>query len=115
MADITSAIDFLKKIKEEDFVTVKFTKQDGTERIMKCTLNFDKIPQEQRPKKVDLIQVLNLIQNNGILHVFDLEKNAWRSVPFEKVEWLETQLGRFAIKIGKGMLAGKEFLKALLK
>jgi hypothetical protein len=30
MAEITSAIDFLRKIRTEDFVNVKFTKQDGS-------------------------------------------------------------------------------------
>ena len=102
MAEITSAIDFLKRIRAEDFVTVKFIKQDGTERIMKCTLNFDRIPQEQRPKKVDLPQILKLIHKSGILHVFDMEKMAWRSVPFEKVRWLETpSRARFTIKLKK--------------
>ena len=102
MADITSAIDFLKRIKSEDFVTIKFIKQDGTERIMKCTLDFEKIPHDHRPKKVDLGTILKLIHKNGILHVFDLEKDAWRSVPFEKVVWLQTPSNiRFQIKLKK--------------
>jgi hypothetical protein len=103
MAEITSAIDFLKRIRAEDFVTIKFIKQDGTERIMKCTLNFDKIPHDHRPKKVDLSQILKLIHQNSILHVFDLEKIAWRSVPFDKVQWLQTpSKAMFTIKLKKG-------------
>ena len=102
MPEISSAIDFLRRIRAEDFVTVKFTKQDGSIRIMKCTLNFDKIPQEHRPKKVDLGQILKLIDQNGILHVFDLEKISWRSVPFNKVEWLQTPSNvKFTIKLKK--------------
>ena len=102
MPEISSAIDFLKRIRAEDFVTIKFIKQDGTERIMKCTLNFDKIPEEHRPKKVDLAQILKLIDQNGILHVFDMNKIAWRSVPFNRVQWLQTPSNvRFAIKLKK--------------
>jgi len=102
MPEIGSAIDFLKRIRSEDFVTLKFIKQDGTERIMKATLNFDKIPTEHRPKKVDLAQILKLIDQNGILHVFDMNKIAWRSVPFNRVQWLQTPSNvRFAIKLKK--------------
>jgi len=87
---ISNAIDFLKRISEEDIVTVKFTKKDGTDRIMKCTLNFNRIPKESRPKGVKLIDILKKIQKNKILSVFDLEKMGWRSIPFERTEWLKT-------------------------
>jgi len=103
MAEITSAIDFLKRVRAEDYVNIKFTKQDGTERIMKATLNFDKIPTSERPKKVDLAQILKLIDKNGILHVFDVDKVAWRSVPFNRVQWLQTPSKvKYFIKLKKG-------------
>lgn len=102
MPEISSAIEFLKRVRAEDFVTIKFIKQDGSERIMKCTLNFEKIPEDHRPKKVDLSQILKLIDKNGILHVFDIEKIAWRSVPFNRVQWLQTPSNvRFTIKLKK--------------
>ena len=88
--EITSAIDFLTKIRNEEEVTIKFIKADGTNRIMRCTLDFDKIPRGQKPKKVDLPKILKLLNTNKILHVFDLDKQAWRSIPFLKSEWLET-------------------------
>jgi hypothetical protein len=88
--DITNAIDFLTKIRNEEEVTVKFTKADGTNRIMRCTLDFDKIPRDQKPKKVDLPKILKLLNTNKILHVFDLDKQGWRSLPFSRSEWLET-------------------------
>jgi len=86
---IRTVTDFLDKIKEEDEITVKFTKKDGTIRLMKCTLNFDKIPVSNRPKGVNLSKILKLMHQHGILHVYDLEKHDWRSVPFDKVEWVE--------------------------
>ena len=99
---ITSAIDFLKKIKEEKFVTVEFTKQDGTTRIMKCTLNFPSIPPKDKPSSLDLEKILKLIRDNNILHVYDLEKKGWRSCPFDKVKWIENpQKVRYLVKISK--------------
>lgn len=87
---ISDAIEFLEKIRGEDEVKIKFTKVDGSSRIMRCTLNFDKIPGIQRPKEVDLPKILKLLNTNKILHVFDLDKKGWRSVPFNRSEWLET-------------------------
>jgi len=81
---ISSAIDFLSKISQEEEVSIKFTKKDGTTRLMRCTLKFDKIPKNKRPKNVDVSKILKLIKDNMILHVFDLEKHDWRSVPFKK-------------------------------
>jgi len=87
---ITSAIDFLRIIQMEKEVYVKFVKKDNTIRLMKCTLDFTKIPQDKRPKSVDLRKILTKIEKSKILSVFDLEKNEWRSIPFEKVEFLIT-------------------------
>jgi hypothetical protein len=89
MGDITSAIDFLKKIKSQDSVTIKFIKKDNTVRLMKCTLDFKQIEKTSHPKGINLPAILSLIQKN-ILRVFDLEKQEWRSVPFDRVEYLET-------------------------
>jgi hypothetical protein len=102
MPEISSAIDFLKRIKTEDFVTISFIKQDGSVRIMKCTLNFDKIPEDDRPKKIDIVQIMKLLNDNGILHVFDMEKLAWRSIAFKRVQWLQTPSNvKFTIKLKK--------------
>lgn len=95
---ISNAIDFLKRISEEDIVTVKFTKKDGTDRIMKCTLNFNRIPKESRPNGVKLIDILKKIQKNKILSVFDLEKMGWRSIPFERTEWLKVDNRTYSIQ-----------------
>ena len=95
---IDSAIAFLNKLRESDFVQVKFTKKDGSERLMKCTLNFDRIPKADYPKGVDLPKILKLLDKNGIAHVYDIEKRGWRSVPFKKVEWLITDNKRYRIR-----------------
>lgn len=56
-------------------VVVKFTKRDGSERVMPCTTNSTII----MFKNSKLIE--NMPSNKGSDHmvVFDLEKNEWRS------------------------------------
>jgi len=95
---IDSVIEFWRKVRGEDSVNIRFKKQDGSIRIMKCTLNFDKIPDSKKPKSVNIEKILKLLKDNKIIHVFDLEKNDWRSVPFQKVEWLETPTKKFSIR-----------------
>jgi hypothetical protein len=95
---IVSALQFWKKIYDEKDVIIKFEKKDKTERIMRCTLDFDKIPQQDKPKNVNIQQILKLIQKNKIMHVYDLDKKAWRSVPFERVDYMDTKHRRYYTK-----------------
>jgi hypothetical protein len=87
---ISDVITFLMRLIDSDIATIKFKKKDGTTRIMKCTLNFDRIPKEKHPKSVSLQKILKKIKENKILNVFDVEKSDWRAVPFLNVEWMET-------------------------
>jgi len=96
---IEKAVDFLDKVRSNDFVTIKFIKADGSERIMKCTLNFDKIPKNDYPKGVNVSNILKLINNNSVIRVYDLEKKGWRSVKFDRVEWLDDEKNiRYSIR-----------------
>ena len=45
---IYTAIAFLNKIKEEKQARIMFKKKDGADRVMNCTLDFDKIPEHDR-------------------------------------------------------------------
>jgi hypothetical protein len=85
---LKNAIEFFDKLKASEFVTLEFTKKDGSLRKMKCTLNWDMIPVDKRPKNVNMISILKLMNGNKIIHVFDIEKNDWRSVPYTKVKWM---------------------------
>ena len=97
---ITSAIDILDKIKTAGETTVRFTKiSDGSIRLMKCTLNFDKIPKKDHPKSVNLSNILKLIKNSKILHVYDLEKKGWRSIPINKIDWMNIDKTKYRVKI----------------
>ena len=100
MADdvIKNAIEFLEVIRAEDEVTIKFRKKNNEERIMRCTLNFSKIPKDQHPKDVNLAKILKLINQHKILHVYDLDKKEWRSIPFDRSEWLRTTEKQYSIR-----------------
>lgn len=96
---ISSAIEFWDKIYNAGEAKIKFTKKtDGTIRIMKCTLDFTKIPKNQHPKNVNMSKILTLMQKSGLIHVYDLEKKDWRSVPFNNVDWLEIDKKRYKIR-----------------
>jgi len=99
---IDDVIEFWEKIRDEDEVTVRFKKKDGTMRVMRCTLNFDKIPVDKKPKDINIPRIIKLVRNSQIVHVYDLERQDWRSVPFNRCEWLDTaNMTRFYIKGGK--------------
>ncbi|MGD2072000.1 MAG: SH3 beta-barrel fold-containing protein [Candidatus Thorarchaeota archaeon] len=98
---IDTAIGFWRKIREEGEVTVKFEKKDGTTRIMRCTLDFSRIPKKDYPKSrsIDMANILKLVQENKIIRVYDLEKKAWRSVPIDKVEYLKAGDMQYKVKV----------------
>lgn len=95
---IVSAVTFWKKVYDEKEVIIKFEKKDKTMRVMRCTLDFTKIPKKDHPKGVNIENILRLIQKNKIMHVFDLDKQGWRSVPFDRVEWMDTKERRYFTK-----------------
>jgi hypothetical protein len=64
-------------------VTVTFTKVDGTERVMKCTLEADKLPpvvikEDAKPRKETT--------STKALRVFDIEKQEWRSFTIKNIK-----------------------------
>lgn len=60
-------------------VDVTFTKTDGTERVMKCTLQEGVVvPHTKTTERVKE-------ENNNILAVWDMEKNAWRSFRLDTI------------------------------
>jgi len=95
---IVSALQFWKKVYDEKEVIIKFVKKDNSNRVMRCTLDFKKIPVKDHPKGVNIENILKLIQKNKIMHVYDLDKKGWRSVPFERVEYMDTPTRRYFVK-----------------
>jgi len=62
-------------------VEVVFTKKDGSERKMLCTLNEQFIPQEHKPKNTGTTK-----KNKDIVSVYDVEKKGWRSFNINSVK-----------------------------
>jgi hypothetical protein len=79
--------DWLIGLLRSEIVQLTFTKKDGSERIMKCTLAEQKIPQEFAPKGTDRAK------NDEAVAVFDLENNGWRSFRWDSLTNIEFTLG----------------------
>lgn len=61
---------------------VTFTKKDGTERVMKCTLKEDVVPAVESKETTRKV-------NEEVLAVWDLEKSAWRSFRIDSIKDVE--------------------------
>jgi hypothetical protein len=58
---------------------ITFTKADGQERSMRCTLATDRIPVEKHPKES------KGASSTDYCRVFDLDKNEWRSFRWDRL------------------------------
>lgn len=65
---------------------ITFTKSDGTEREMRCTLVESAIPSDKIPKNTDRVVV------PATQRVFDLDKQEWRSFKWESVKRVDFKL-----------------------
>jgi hypothetical protein len=79
--------DWLRGLLRDEKVTIVFTKKDGSERKMLCTLAESKIPSEKSPKNT------GKSQSDEAIAVFDLEKTEWRSFRWDSVKKIEFTLG----------------------
>lgn len=65
---------------------VTFTKADGSERTMKCTLIQEMIPEEMKPVSKPLAEGETPKEPNfESIRVFDIEKQAWRSFRLDSI------------------------------
>jgi hypothetical protein len=80
----------LKEILQNSVVTVVFTKVDGTERIMNCTLVSDYIPEyiktDVAEKQQLLTESLPKVENPNTISVWDVENNGWRSFRLDSIK-----------------------------
>lgn len=74
--------DMIKLLKDNT-VNVVFTKVDGTERKMTCTLKEDLMPTGQRPKDPAVSPAK--AENESVIRVFDTDILAWRSFRVDSV------------------------------
>lgn len=60
--------------------TVYFTKVNGEERKMNCTLNVEYIPEDMRPSSNSQIK-----ENTEVVRVYDVDASGWRSFRIDAV------------------------------
>lgn len=82
---------WLKGMLQVGPATITFTKVDGSERVMKCTLEAKDLPpavplaEGKTPRKETT--------STKALRVFDLEKKEWRSFTTKNVKRIELSIG----------------------
>ena len=89
-------IDSLRTIKARllfcESVMITFTKVDGSERVMKCTLRSDVVDKytfslENKGKPP-------LVLKENQIRVWDLEKDAWRIVNYDTIKLVQYHFGK---------------------
>lgn len=69
-------------------VTVTFTKKDGTERIMNCSLQPELLP------KVEIVEGKEpRKKSEDVVSVYDLEAQGWRSFTLKNVTKVNISIG----------------------
>ena len=79
--DIKITREYLQELLQNNEITVTFEKKDGTERVMKCTLNKDLMPKQEVNEDKKERKV-----NEEVLAVFDTEKQAFRSFRLDSLK-----------------------------
>ena len=67
---------------------VTFTKKDGTNRDMRCTLCEGRIPADKQPKN----EGTSAKDSGSAVRVFDTEKQEWRSFRWDSVTKVSFEL-----------------------
>ncbi len=79
---------WLLSLLETEIVEIEFTKKDGTDRVMKCTLQEDYLPEYDGVILIDKDR-----WKKDALAVFDIEKEGWRSFRWDSVKAVRFTLG----------------------
>ncbi len=73
----------LQELLRNFVAVVTFTKKDGTERVMKCTLKQDiAIPHERKTERVKE-------PKDNLLPVWDIDASAWRTITVPNILTVE--------------------------
>ena len=98
--------DWVRGLLQQQPITVTFTKADGTDRDMKCTLNWDLIP--EKPPMAVISHSASIIgrvdglvtetkkprkePDPAVVKVYDLEAKAWRSFRMDRLKKITAEL-----------------------
>jgi hypothetical protein len=97
--------DWVRCLLDKQPITVTFTKADGTDRTMRCTLNGTFIPPPQKPPMVAITgRVDGLVTeakpprkapkepDPAVIKVYDLDAGAWRSFRMDRLKKITAEL-----------------------
>ena len=94
--------DWVRSLLQQQPITVSFTKSDGTDRDMRCTLNHDLIPPappKSNTGRVDGIVLESTKQRKepkeadpAVIKVYDLEAMSWRSFRMDRLKKITAEL-----------------------
>ena len=85
----TTLYEDLKEFLHTEVIEVAFTKKNGDDRVMKCTLMAKEIPTEMAPKNIGNPPDE---ENRDYMNVFDVEAQGWRSFILSSVKYVKTNL-----------------------
>jgi hypothetical protein len=86
-ADIMITRDEMITLLREGKQTVTFTKVDGTERVMECTLNTDLIPEDKQPvESKPKADGTPKKESTEVIRVFAFDVQEWRSFRVDSVK-----------------------------
>ncbi len=82
--------DRLKTIMQEQEIKITFTKKDGTERVMRCTLDPNKLPvhETNTANPIDFPETKRKVSTDTMA-VFDLDVQGWRSFTKKSVKCVD--------------------------
>jgi len=88
--DSYDSYDYLKLLLSTKLLRIIFTKKDGTDRDMLCTLRED-ILREHLPEydETKIIETQERMIATGTIPVWDIEKEAWRSFRLDSIISIE--------------------------
>ena len=87
----TAFSTWLKDALHTNIVDVTFIKKDGTERLMKCTLNPEILPKVEIKESAEPAKPRK--ESTTSIRVFDTEKNEWRSFTIKSVRNVKFTIG----------------------
>ncbi len=93
--DVNKSIirDWVKSLLQKGAITVTFTKADGTDREMLCTLNPEQLPPVPMPIDGIVKESRQRKQpDEHSIRVFDLDKKEWRSFRFDRLKKVSATL-----------------------
>ena len=101
--------DWVRSLLDKQPITVTFTKADGTDRTMRCTLNWNLIP--EKPPMAVISHSASIVgrvdglvteskkprkepkeADPAVIKVYDLDAKAWRSFRMDRLKKISAEL-----------------------